>query len=129
MQPSVPVRAGVTVGEIGAAVEEAINEYKLNPIANLTGHSLEQYNLHAGISVPNIDNHDETVLEEGQAVAIEPFATDGLGFVNDAPGNIQTYSFLANKPFRLKHTKSVLTNTKHNYPHLPFSGKMVNKRI
>ena len=119
------VRAGVTVGEIGAAVEEAINEYKLNPIANLTGHSLEQYNLHAGISVPNIDNHDETVLEEGQAVAIEPFATDGIGFVNDAPGTY-IYSFLANKPFRLKHTKNVLTNIKHNYPYLPFSGRQKN---
>ena len=122
------VRAGVTVGEIGAAVEEAINEYKLNPIANLTGHSLEQYNLHAGISVPNIDNHDETVLEEGQAVAIEPFATDGLGFVNDAPGTY-IYSFLANKPFRLKHTKNVLTNIKHNYPHLPFSGRWLTKEF
>ena len=54
----------MSVGEIGAAVEEAINEYKLNPIANLTGHSLEQYNLHAGISVPNIDNHDETILKK-----------------------------------------------------------------
>ena len=108
--------------------EEAINEYKLNPIANLTGHSLEQYNLHAGISVPNIDNHDETVLEEGQAVAIEPFATDGLGFVNDAPGTY-IYSFLANKPFRLKHTKNVLTNIKHNYPHLPFSGRWLTKEF
>ena len=122
------VRAGVSVGEIGAAVEEAINEYKLNPIANLTGHSLEQYNLHAGISVPNIDNHDETILEEGQAVAIEPFATDGIGFVNDAPGTY-IYSFLANKPFRLKHTKNVLTHIKHNYQYLPFSGRWLTEEF
>ena len=122
------VRAGVSVGEIGAAVEEAINEYKLNPIANLTRHSLEQYNLHAGISVPNIDNHDETILEEGQAVAIEPFATDGIGFVNDAPGTY-IYSFLANKPFRLKHTKNVLTHIKHNYQYLPFSGRWLTEEF
>ena len=44
------VRAGVELGKIGAAVHEAIGDYNLNPIFNLTGHSLEQYNLHAGIS-------------------------------------------------------------------------------
>ena len=81
------VHAGVEVSKIGAAVHEAIAEYKLNPIFNLTGHSLEQNNLHAGISIPNYDNHDGYVLEEGQAIAIEPFATNGEGLVNDAPGH------------------------------------------
>ena len=81
------VRAGIEVSKIGAAVHEAISEYKLNPIFNLTGHSLEQNNLHAGISIPNYDNHDNYVLEEGQAIAIEPFATNGKGIVNDLPGH------------------------------------------
>ena len=78
------VRAGIEVSKIGKAVHEAIAEYDLNPIFNLTGHSLEQYNLHAGISIPNYDNNDNYVLEEGQAIAIEPFATNGKGMVNDA---------------------------------------------
>lgn len=35
------IRTGVEVGKVGAAIEEAINSYKLNPVSNLTGHSLE----------------------------------------------------------------------------------------
>ena len=118
------VRAGVEVGKIGSAVHEAISEYNLNPIFNLTGHSLEQYNLHAGISIPNYDNHDPYVLDEGQAIAIEPFATDGKGDVNDAPGHY-IFSYMANKPFRMKSTQKILSHIKKNNQYLPFSGRWI----
>lgn len=117
-------RAGIEVSKIGAAVHEAISEYNLNPIFNLTGHSLEQYNLHAGISVPNYDNHDNYILDEGQAVAIEPFATNGEGIVNDAPGHY-IFSYLANKPFRMKTTQRVLKYIQHNHRYVPFSGRWI----
>ncbi len=117
-------RAGIEVSKIGAAVHEAIAEYHLNPIFNLTGHSLEQNNLHAGISIPNYDNHDNYVLEEGQAIAIEPFATNGEGIVNDAPGHY-IYSYMANKPFRMKTTQRVLKYIQHNHAYVPFSGRWI----
>lgn len=122
------VRAGVEVCKIGEAVNEAIGKYKLNPISNLTGHSLEKYNLHAGLSIPNVNNHDTTKLEEGQAIAIEPFATNGAGWVNDAPG-AYIFSFLADKPFRMKNTTRVLNYIEHNYPSLPFSGRWLTKEF
>lgn len=122
------VRAGVEVSKIGAAVHEAISEYNLNPIFNLTGHSLEQNNLHAGISIPNYDNHDGYVLEEGQAIAIEPFATNGEGIVNDAPGHY-IYSYLANKPFRMKNTQKVLKYIQQNHSHVPFSGRWITSEF
>ena len=117
-------RAGIEVSKIGQAVHEAISEYKLNPIFNLTGHSLEQNNLHAGISVPNYDNHDSYILEEGQAVAIEPFATNGEGMVNDAPGQY-IFSYMKNKPFRMKSTQRVLKYIQHNNAYVPFSGRWI----
>ena len=117
-------RAGIEVSKIGAAVHEAISEYNLNPIFNLTGHSLEQYNLHAGISIPNYDNHDNYVLEEGQAVVIEPFATNGEGIVNDAPGHY-IFSYIANKPFRMKSTQRVLKYIQQNHKYVPFSGRWI----
>ena len=117
-------RAGVEISKIGAAVHEAISEYKLNPIFNLMGHSLEQNNLHAGISIPNYDNHDNYVLEEGQAVAIEPFATNGEGQVNDAPGHY-IFSYMANKPFRMKSTQRVLKYIQSNHRFVPFSGRWI----
>lgn len=118
------VRAGIEVSKIGAAVHEAISEYKLNPIFNLTGHSLEQNNLHAGISIPNYDNHDGYTLDEGQAIAIEPFATNGSGYVNDAPGQY-IFSYIANKPFRMKSTQRVLKYIQKNNPYVPFSGRWI----
>ena len=122
------VRAGVEMSKIGAAVHEAIAEYNLNPIFNLTGHSLEQYNLHAGLSVPNYDNHDGYVLEEGQAIAIEPFATNGEGIVNDAPGHY-IYSYMANKPFRMKSTQKVLKYIQNNNQYVPFSGRWITDKF
>lgn len=118
------VKAGIEVSKIGAAVHEAIAEYNLNPIFNLTGHSLEQNNLHAGISIPNYDNHDGYILEEGQAIAIEPFATNGEGIVNDAPGHY-IYSYISNKPFRMKTTQKVLKYIQNNNQYVPFSGRWI----
>ena len=103
------VRAGVKVCEVGRAVEEAIAEYGLNPVRNLTGHSLEHWNLHAGISVPNYDNNDPTILEEGQAVAIEPFATNGEGM--------------------MKNTQRMLQHIEKNYRYLPFSGRWLTENF
>lgn len=122
------VKAGVEVSKIGAAVHEAISEYNLNPIFNLTGHSLEKNNLHAGISIPNYDNHDGYVLEEGQAIAIEPFATNGEGIVNDAPGHY-IFSYMSNKPFRMKSTQKVLKYIQNNNPYVPFSGRWITDKF
>ena len=118
------VRAGVELSKIGAAVHEAISEYKLNPIYNLMGHSLEQNNLHAGISVPNYDNNDNYKLDEGQAIAIEPFATNGKGYVNDTPG-YYIYSYMANKPFRMRSTQHILKFIQKNHAYVPFSGRWI----
>ena len=118
------VRDGVEVNKIGAAVHEAIRDCGFNPVFNLTGHSLEQYNLHAGISIPNYDNNDTYKLEEGQAIAIEPFATSGVGYVNDAPGHY-IFSYMANKPFRMKSTAKVLKYIQTNNRYLPFSGRWI----
>ena len=122
------VRAGVEVSKVGAAVHEAISEYRLNPIFNLTGHSLEQNNLHAGISIPNYDTHDGFVLDEGQAIAVEPFATNGEGIVNDAPGHY-IFAFLANKPFRMKSTQKVLKYIQNNHRYVPFSGRWITEEF
>lgn len=122
------VRDGVEIWKVGEAINEAISKYKLNPISNLTGHSLEKYNLHAGISIPNINNNDATKLEEGQVIAIEPFATDGVGWVNDAPG-AYIFSYMQNKPFRMKNTVKVLNYIKNNYPSLPFSGRWLTEEF
>lgn len=83
------VRAGVSIAEIGEAIEKKIKSYGLRPVKNLQGHSLERYNLHAGLSIPNVSNNNGRKLKEGEVIAIEPFATNGGGYVVDGEnGNI-----------------------------------------
>lgn len=75
------VAPGTTVSALGGAVARTIRSAGFKPIQNLTGHSMEKYNLHAGLSIPNIETRDRTVIEEGMILAIEPFATTGAGKV------------------------------------------------
>ncbi len=83
------VRPEGPVDEISRAIESAIHRHGFKPVANLTGHSIERYLLHAGISIPNVHGMSPEVLHEGQVVAIEPFATNGAGaIVEGAFGNI-----------------------------------------
>ena len=75
--------------EIGSAVERTIRGAGFAPIVNLCGHQIARNQLHAGFSVPNYDNGDDTKIQSGMTVAIEPFATNGKGQIkNGKPGNI-----------------------------------------
>lgn len=83
------VRAGVRVDDVSRAIAEAIRARGVKPIVNLTGHSIERYLLHAGKAIPNVPGSSGEVLEEGEVIAIEPFATNGAGEIGNGPfGNI-----------------------------------------
>ena len=83
------VAPGTTTSAIGEAVERAIRSAGFRPIENLTGHSMERFNLHAGLSIPNIKTRESEVVEQGMIIAIEPFSTTGKGKVKGASrGNI-----------------------------------------
>lgn len=83
------VHAGVSVDEIGRSIAAAIHARGFKPVRNLTGHTIERYLLHAGTSIPNVGGLSDERLEEGQVVAIEPFATNGDGYIENGEfGNI-----------------------------------------
>ena len=80
------------LGEIGAGIQEAIESYeveikgkthKIKAIKNLCGHTVGQYKVHAGKSVPIVKREDNTKMEEGEMYAIETFASTGKGSVFD----------------------------------------------
>jgi methionyl aminopeptidase len=75
------IKEGITLGEIGQAIEGAITKRGFSPVRNLGGHGLDKYEIHTPPSIPNIANNDPIRLEKGQIVAIEPFATSGAGVV------------------------------------------------
>lgn len=112
------MRPGVKLREIGRAVEEVIVGYGFNPIRNLSGHEVEQWRLHAGMIIPNYDNKSEAELEDGQVFAVEPFATNGAGYVDEGKlGGVYRIQDL--KGVRIG--RDVLDYIYENYRELPFS--------
>lgn len=82
------IKPGTTVYEVGEIVEKTINKEGFKPIVNLSGHSLAQYTLHDGMSIPNYNipkrmRDKSQVFKAGKSYAIEPFVTTGKGRVKD----------------------------------------------
>ena len=82
----------VRVGDIGAAIQEAMESYEVEiggqslpvkSIRNLNGHDIIQYSIHGGKSVPIVKSNDQTKMEEGEIFAIETFGSTGKGYVRD----------------------------------------------
>jgi methionyl aminopeptidase len=82
------LKAGTPLSDLGAVVQETIIGYGFKPIDNLMGHGLGRFELHSGLSVPNVKGIGNTMKpKEGDVVAIEPFATDGMGHVISGAGS------------------------------------------
>ena len=60
---------------------------QVKPVRNLQGHTIGQYNIHAGKSVPIVKGGEGTKMEEGEFFAIETFGSTGGGptLVRDLP--------------------------------------------
>ena len=50
---------------------------QVKPVRNLNGHSIGQYNIHGGKSVPIVKGGEGTKMEEGEFFAIETFGSTG----------------------------------------------------
>ncbi len=119
-------RPGVEVSEIGKAISEVAESYGLKPIRNLTGHGLERYKLHTGISIPNVP-FGKGVLEEDKAYAIEPFCTNGYGAIKDSD-RATIFMVLEDRPLRNPAARKVLDLTR-KYNGLPFAKRWLQKQI
>ena len=121
------VHAGVNTNEIGGAIEDAITSCGYKPVINLTGHGLEQYIQHAPPSIPNKRMPHGDILEEGDIVAIEPFATNGGGKIYDA-GNAEIYHLVSEKPVRHPSARKLLEEIK-KYKTLPFAKRWLGNNV
>ncbi len=107
---------------VGESVSNVIKGYGFAPIENLTGHSLEQYDLHAGLSVPNVPDPRSGVVQAGAALAVEPFATDGRGRVE---GKKPSHIFRFQRPGRGKgeDARRLLVEIERRFSGLPFAER------
>ena len=117
----------IGLDEIGKTIQETIESHGFTPVANLSGHSIGHYDLHSGITVPNIDNKVNLKLKEG-LYAIEPFATNGNGKVHDGkPSGI--YYLLNEKTPRSPLGREVLSFIIKEYQTLPFCSRWIVKAL
>jgi len=115
------VRAGVKIREIGKVIEDTIRRKGFKPIVNLSGHKIERFKLHAGVSIPNVYRGGDTYeLKEGDVIAIEPFATTGAGQVIEVPPAL-IFMFLRDRPVRSAQARRLLIHIKREYNGLPFA--------
>lgn len=114
------LKVGITLGEVGNAINNAIEERGFTTIKNLSGHGLGQYAIHTKPTIPNYDNNSQIVLTPNMHFAIEPFATKGKTGLIYESGNATIFSFIKKVPTRNPHTKLILKKIE-TFEGLPFS--------
>ena len=122
------VKVGVKASDIGRTIEKTIKQLGCKPIANLSGHSLDQYTIHAGKSIPNIWSIGSFSLSESSAYACEPFVTtkDGMGFVRE--GKIKNiYAMVTRKKTKNEEADKLLDFIWENFNMLPFALRWITK--
>lgn len=118
------IKPGVTLGEIGKVIEDAMARHGCSPVRNLGGHGLGKYLFHDKPFIPNYDNSDTEKLEAGQVIALEPFATRGAGMVTEG-SSAELFAQVGEAQLRV--AREVLTSIRERSL-LPFSKKdMVRK--
>ena len=92
------VKSGARTSDVGKVVDAYARKRGYLPIANLSGHALEQYIVHAGTSVPNVWSPSTASFKQDKAYAIEPFFTtrEGSGMVIEGKSQ-NIYSLVARK--------------------------------
>jgi len=122
------IKVGVKSKDVGRKIQNTIMDMGFKPIANLSGHSLDQYTIHAGKTVPNMWSIGSFDFSENEAYACEPFVTakNGLGFVRN--GKIKNIFALASR----KRTKDdeadkVQEYIWNNFNMLPFALRWLLK--
>ncbi len=123
------MRPGAKLNTIGALIEDTITSAGFQPIKQLTGHQLKEYELHAEKQVPCVSGKSEVLVEEGEIYAVETFASTGSGNISDLP-NPTIYQLLPVRvPVRFKGSKQFLGIARKEYKEFPFAERWLAERM
>ncbi len=118
------VRAGIRVGEIGGIIWRAAHRKGLGILVDLTGHSIERWTLHGGITIPNVPKRFTPRLKENMIIAIEPFFIisdeDSITVPDHSAVNIYSVVKTGRNP--------ILKKLYNRFRSLPFSLRWIRPR-
>ena len=124
------IKPGVKTNEIGVLIEETVKSYGYRPIRDLSGHLVDQYELHGPKIIPNIAMPHGKTFEEGEVYGFEIFATTGKGTVHEDRSKCFIFSLLPIRvPVRSKATRRVLAYIAREYKQLPFSERALRREF
>jgi methionyl aminopeptidase len=101
----------------------------VKPIENLSGHSINRYQIHGGKSVLLVKSEDQTKMEEGEYYAIETFGSTGRGRTVEG-GECSHYAKVFNAPhvpLRLNSAKALLGTITKTFGTLPFCRRYLDR--
>jgi len=118
------MHADMSISKIGALIEKTIKSRGFKPIANLTGHSVGRYLIHAGTSIPNVVQVSFAKVKAGEVFAIEPFVTlpNAGGRVEDS-AEITIFRLVKAKSMKNTYAKQLLKYIEGNFRSLPFAER------
>ncbi|WP_256393925.1 type II methionyl aminopeptidase [Natronoarchaeum rubrum] len=119
------IEPGIETGTIGAEIEDVIEGYGYNPVVNLTGHGLGHWEQHTEPTIPNRSVSQGTTLEVGDVVAIEPFATDGTGKVNEGSDE-EIFALEREGSVRNRQARQALEQITEEFKTLPFATRWLD---
>lgn len=121
------VRPGCQLWELGEAQYSEAEALGFTTVKNLSGHTIEQYKVHGGISIPTFNNKDKTELQDGWQIAIEPFITDGQGMIREK-GKATVFMVEQEKGVRLPYARKIVEFAKPRQG-LPFSLRQLTRKF
>lgn len=124
------VKDGTKSSDIGKIIEKTVKQYNCKPIANLSGHSLEQYTIHAGKSIPNMWSIGSFSLSAKEAYACEPFVTtsSGLGFVREGKTK-NIFGLVSRKKTKNEAANKLIEFIWDNFNMLPFALRWITQEM
>jgi len=118
------IKPGVKVCEISEVVESTVEKFGVKTVQNLCGHGLERFVQHARPSIPNSRNTIQIELQEGQAIAVEIFTTDGEGYVKESSETL-IYRYLQDKNVRSQDARKILVKARDEFQGMPFAKRWI----
>jgi len=124
------IKPGEKIFEISDVVDTTITKLGFNPVRNLCGHGLDRFVQHARLSIPNGRNNIQDALEPDQAIAMEVFATDGVGWIKESQP-VLIFCYAQDKPVRMREARSILEAAKGEaeggFNNLPFAKRWLTQ--
>ena len=119
------VRIGTETNMIGVAVEDTIREFNYLPIRELSGNSLDRYQLFGNKMLPNVRlpfGKADSVMEVDEAYSFDTYATTGSGSVHTDQSKTFIYMLKPNRVMlRSQGSREVQSHIFKEYFTMPFS--------